>query len=53
MGNRKSRRFMGLVFGKSSREKRGEVRIPPVSSRMLAAMPQLLLIIRNLDKKEP
>lgn len=39
-------RFRGLVSGKSSRG--GAVRIQQVSSRMPAALPQLLLITRNL-----
>ena len=39
---------MGLGSGKSAREKGEAVRIQPVSSRMLVAIPQLLLIMGNL-----
>ena len=41
-------RFMRLVSGKSSRERGGAVRIQPASSRIPAAMPQLLQIMGDL-----
>ena len=40
---------MALVSGKSSRERGRVVRIQMVSCRMPKAMPQLLLLIGNLE----
>ena len=40
---------MSFASGKSWRDRGGAVRIQPVSSRMLAAMPQLLLVIGHLE----
>ena len=49
IGDRKSRRVMGLAFGKRSRERGGAVRIQLVSHRMPVGKSQLLLIMGNLE----